>query len=184
MSEGYRDHTRPGASPASLDSSWEHALKVAAKRQQRRRRSRARAQGVGGGSSVLQPQPRPVSATQRQGAQAESRAKELLQAAGLRWVASNVRCRAGELDLVMLDGQTLVFVEVRARAAEGRHYGGALGTIGRAKRRRLCLAASVFLQQYRRRHGHQPACRFDVLTFDGTSVVWHPRAFDAGEHWR
>ena len=61
------------------------------------------------------------------GADAEARAAEFLQRKGYRVVDRNWTCRGGELDLVCLDGDTLVFVEVRARA-NARH-GSPLETV-------------------------------------------------------
>ena len=52
---------------------------------------------------------------QRIGNEAEQQAREHLQQAGLRLVAANVRYKVGEIDLIMWDGQTVVFVEVRSR---------------------------------------------------------------------
>ncbi|EEA00453.1 protein of unknown function UPF0102 [Burkholderia sp. H160] len=67
------------------------------------------------------------------GAAFEARAKEFLQRQRLRFVARNVSCRGGEIDLVMSDRDgALVFVEVRARAQ--RRYGGAAASVGWQKR--------------------------------------------------
>jgi hypothetical protein len=60
-------------------------------------------------------------------------------------LAQNWRCKGGELDLVMLDGDTVVFVEVRYR--KHAQWGGALGSIDGRKQKRLALAASIFLQR-------------------------------------
>ena len=96
------------------------------------------------------------------GDQYEHAAAALLENAGLRLVQRNYRCKAGEIDIVALDGATLVFVEVRARRT-GR-FGGAAATVDARKQRRLCVAARHFLQQ--RRAGASHPCRFDVITFE------------------
>ncbi|MBS0432808.1 MAG: YraN family protein [Proteobacteria bacterium] len=112
------------------------------------------------------------------GAAFEERALARLQRAGLRLLARNFTTRYGELDLVMQDADTLVFVEVRYR----RHgdFGGGAASIGPAKRERLIKAAQLFLQA-------QPQlaaspCRFDVLAFDGERDAprceWQRAAFD------
>jgi putative endonuclease len=89
-----------------------------------------------------------------------------LQKHGLTLVERNFSCRGGELDLVMRDGATVVFVEVRRRASSA--YGGAAATIGRAKQARLLVAANTWLQRYRM----PPACRFDVVAIDGGLLTW------------
>ena len=120
--------------------------------------------------------PRRTHAQQR-GDAAERRAEKHLEQAGLRPVARNWRCRLGELDLIMRDGATLVFVEVRRRRP-GRH-GTAAESVGPNKRARLIRAATLYLQ----RLPDPPPCRFDVVAIDerpdGTlQLDWIRRAFD------
>lgn len=66
---------------------------------------------------------------------AESLARALLENKGWRYLDGNVRYAFGEVDLVMLDGETLVFVEVRQRASE--RYGGAAASIDARKLARV-----------------------------------------------
>lgn len=115
--------------------------------------------------------------TQAVGAEFEARALAFLQHQRLRIVARNVRCRRGELDLVMRepDGM-LVFVEVRARTRRG--YDGAAASVGWRKRQRLVAAAQFFLA---RCTGELPACRFDVVAFDNGRLVWLRDAFRADD---
>ncbi|SMG34888.1 YraN family protein [Paraburkholderia susongensis] len=117
------------------------------------------------------------------GAAFEARAREFLQRQRLRFVACNVACRGGEIDLVMSDRDgTMVFVEVRARAQ--RHYGGAAASIGWHKKQRIVRAARHYLAtNVSRNRGsrEQPACRFDVVAFDGGRLVWLRDAFRADE---
>lgn len=94
------------------------------------------------------------------GRAAEDAALAHLVDAGLEVVARNHRCRFGEIDLVMLDGATLVFVEVRLRRHAG--YGSGADSITAAKRRRLVLAARHYLGGLRR--SVLPPCRFDVVS--------------------
>jgi len=111
------------------------------------------------------------------GARFEACALALLQGRRLRLVARNVRCRGGEIDLVMREPDgTLVFVEVRARTRHG--YDGAAASVGWRKRRRLLVAARYFLA---RCAGEMPACRFDVVAFDGGRAVWLRDAFRADD---
>ncbi|PXW29484.1 YraN family protein [Paraburkholderia caballeronis] len=111
------------------------------------------------------------------GARFEARALEFLQRQRLRFVARNVRCRGGELDLVMREPDgTLVFVEVRARTRRG--YDGAAASVGWRKRGRLLHAAQHFLAGYA---DEMPACRFDVIAFDSGRLVWLRDAFRADD---
>jgi putative endonuclease len=111
---------------------------------------------------------------QRRGALNEAQAERMLVAQGLRLIERNYRCRGGEIDLIMRDGDHMVFVEVRYRA--NRDFGGALGSVDAAKQQRLVRAA----QHYLLRSGWQGPCRFDVVGFDGTrQPQWVRDAFPA-----
>jgi putative endonuclease len=107
------------------------------------------------------------------GAGAEQAAADYLTARGLRLLARNVRCRGGEIDLVMRDGATLVFVEVRARA--GAAFGDAAESITTAKQARIILAARHYLA----RHDIDAPCRFDAVLFDAGATRWIKSAFEA-----
>ncbi|AZV95330.1 YraN family protein [Bordetella sp. J329] len=117
------------------------------------------------------------SPARQRGNRAEDRALAHLQATGLVLLARNLQCRAGEIDLVMRDGQELVFVEVRQRS-HSRH-GGAAASVDAGKQRRLLATAAWFLPQIRRAHfpGREPGCRFDVLAVDGHTIHWLKSAF-------
>ncbi len=108
------------------------------------------------------------------GRRAEQQARRYLEAAGLVLQEANYRCRRGEIDLVMNDADTVVFVEVRLRS-DGR-YGSAADSIDWRKRRKLIAAA----QHYLLSRASMPACRFDVVAIDGAGQVnWIKGAFDA-----
>ena len=115
--------------------------------------------------------------TRLRGNAAEDAALAHLLAAGLTLVERNYRTPGrggGEIDLVMREaGGTLVFVEVRARAATT--HGGAAASVGGVKQRRIVLAARHYLM----RHRSPPACRFDVVAIDGDHIEWLKAAFDA-----
>lgn len=87
-----------------------------------------------------------------------------LERAGLVPVARNVRLCGAEIDLVLLDGDTVVFVEVRSRSRSDR--GGPLATVGRAKQARIARAAAAFLA---RAGWSERPVRFDVV-----GVEWRP----------
>jgi putative endonuclease len=107
-----------------------------------------------------------LSARQKQGQLWEQRALTYLGMRGLTLVEANYACRGGEIDLIMRDRDTIVFVEVRQR--EDCRYGGALASISPAKVRRLVRAAQTYLLRYTR----LPPCRFDVLAVDGDQIDW------------
>ena len=82
---------------------------------------------------------------QRLGWRREADARGFLERAGLVTIASNYRCRGGEIDLVMRDRDTIVSVEVRFRSASA--FGGAIVSIDERKQRRWVLATRVFLTE-------------------------------------
>src|ERR1700691_6135033 len=90
------------------------------------------------------------------GARAEQLAEDFLLRRGLVMVQRNFRCRMGEIDLILRDGDTLVFAEVRLRS--GGEFGGAAASVTPAKQARIVAAAGYFLAGKRER-----ACRFDVV---------------------
>lgn len=102
------------------------------------------------------------SPTQRIGDLGEGRALAHLRAAGLHLVERNWRCRAGELDLVMRDGEALVFVEVRRRRRLSARHPSASETVGPRKQARLLRAARSYLARLR----DVPPCRFDVVAIE------------------
>ena len=112
------------------------------------------------------------------GRQAEESAYRFLRRQGWRAVVRNYRCRRGEIDLIMLDGPVLVFVEVRHRSH--RSFVRAALTVDYRKQRKLISAAAMFLATHKRFVRH--TTRFDVVGIDqdadGTVVVdWHRDAF-------
>ncbi|WP_053567572.1 YraN family protein [Caballeronia cordobensis] len=107
----------------------------------------------------------------------ETHALDFLRRQRMRFVARNVTCRGGEIDLVMLDEcGALVFVEVRAR--KGGRYANAAASVDARKRARLVHAAQHFLATWR---GALPACRFDIVAFDAGRIAWLRDAFRADE---
>lgn len=103
------------------------------------------------------------------GAVFEKRAENYLQQQGLRVLERNVRYRYGEIDLIMRDTKgTLIFVEVRART-QRTLFGGAIASISKTKQGRMRRAAQGYLARWR---GPLPLCRFDVLAFEGSDIIW------------
>lgn len=112
-----------------------------------------------------------------QGTAAETLALCYLEARGLTLETRNFRCRGGELDLIMRDGEHLVFVEVRSR--HDARYGVPAESVTRTKQQRLVRAATRYLQC---RPSDQP-CRFDVVAIlqseDTPHIEWIQDAFQS-----
>lgn len=110
---------------------------------------------------------------------AETLAFEHLHAAGLTEVTRNYRCRVGEIDLVMRDGPTLVFVEVRYRGRSD--FGSGAASVGSRKQAHLINSAQHFLQ--RNSTLAKANCRFDVIGVAGPPagprIEWIRDAFRA-----
>ncbi len=108
----------------------------------------------------------------------EQRACTQLERAGLTLLDRNYNTRHGELDLVMRDRQTIVFVEVRYRVSAG--HGNAAATITMSKQTKLIQTAQLWLAAHPRFAQH--ACRFDVVSYNGpvdsASMDWIRGAFE------
>lgn len=116
-------------------------------------------------------------ATRDTGRTFEALARAHLEQAGLRFVVANVNYRFGELDLVMDEGNAIVFVEVRYR--RDARFGGGSVSVTPAKQRRIAQAASAWLTA-NPREARRP-CRFDVIAISGSAsapdVEWIQNAF-------
>ncbi len=110
------------------------------------------------------------------GVQAEKLARRYLERQGLTFREANFHCRQGEIDLIMQDSETLVFVEVRYRGND--RYGSAAETVDRAKQRKLVATALYYLQT--RPELAKLATRFDIIAISGDTptpnIDWHQNA--------
>ncbi|MDP0435916.1 YraN family protein [Enterobacter hormaechei] len=102
------------------------------------------------------------------------KARRWLEGKGLRFVAANVRGRGGEIDLIMKDGQTIVFVEVRYR--QSSRFGGAASSVTLAKQQKLLQTAHLWLARHNGSFDTVD-CRFDVVAFTGNAIDWLKNAF-------
>jgi len=110
----------------------------------------------------------------RRGEQAENRAEKFLTGKGFTTVVRNYRCKSGEIDLIMEDGDTLVMVEVRYRKNDT--FGSALESITPRKQARIIAAAGHYLAT---QHIDRPV-RFDVIGISGNNTLnWVHNAFQA-----
>ncbi|MCH8336995.1 MAG: YraN family protein [Proteobacteria bacterium] len=112
------------------------------------------------------------------GARWENQALEHLLSSGLKLLTENFRCRMGEIDLVMLDQDCLVFVEVRYR--KSNRFASAACSVDRHKQCKLARAAAMFLGRHPQYCDH--SVRFDVVAFDATpdnqcTLQWLQDAF-------
>jgi putative endonuclease len=116
-------------------------------------------------------------ARQQFGLHGEDLAVRALEREGYAILARRYRVRAGEIDIVALDGRCLVFVEVKSRQS-GR-FGGAAAAVTPWKRRKIVAVATEYLARHR---VDAAACRFDVVTVagepDGPRVEIIRNAFD------
>lgn len=110
----------------------------------------------------------------KMGMEAESAALSFLEGKGLELLERNYRCPMGEIDLIMKDGDTLVFVEVRKRT--NRDFGGAAASITDTKQKRIVNAARHYLGRLEL----APPCRFDAVLYDEAGdAQWIRSAFFA-----
>ena len=112
----------------------------------------------------------PPPSTRARGQRVEQLAEAWLRSQGLKSVERNYTVRGGEIDLIMNDGDTLVFVEVRYRRDD--QHGSGAESINMVKQQRLMKAALHYLQaQYGDR---EPPCRFDVISASGETTTGIP----------
>ncbi|ASQ44594.1 YraN family protein [Legionella clemsonensis] len=113
--------------------------------------------------------------TRKRGLAIEQQAQVYLEAQGLKPVISNYQCRLGEIDLIMREGNYLVFIEVRARASAA--FGGAAASVTYRKQQKIIKTASHYL--LRTKLTDKQPIRFDVLSFEGETpqINWIKNAF-------
>ena len=105
----------------------------------------------------------------------ELKARRWLEGKGLRFIVANVRGRGGEIDLIMREGSTTVFVEVRYRRSA--QFGGAAASVTRSKQHKLLQTARLWLARHNGSFDTVD-CRFDVVAFTGNEVEWIKDAFN------
>ena len=110
------------------------------------------------------------------GALAEQLAAQYLQQQGLKLLQANYSCRFGEIDLILQDGDTHVFAEVRLRSSSA--FGGASASIDARKQAKIVRTAQHYLSSLKR----IPPCRFDAILMQSTEldkIQWLKNAFTA-----
>lgn len=115
---------------------------------------------------------------QARGRWGETQAVEWLRTRGIRILAQNYRTPLGEIDVIVQDGETIVFLEVRTRFTD--QFGPVETAVPPAKQRRLVKVALIFLKQHR--WIHRPV-RFDVFLTGSEGQVWIPNAFTPDDRY-
>ncbi len=105
------------------------------------------------------------------GARYEDAAVRYLKEKGYQIVERNYQNRCGEIDIIALDGEALVFLEIKFR--KSARCGSPLEAVDSRKQERICRTAMGYFAQYG--YYGDGACRFDVLGIDGTGLVTHVR---------
>ncbi|CAM2733426.1 YraN family protein [Legionella worsleiensis] len=115
--------------------------------------------------------------TINRGRSAEQQALAYLLKQGLKLLGQNYYCRSGEIDLIMQEGDYLVFIEVRSRS--NIQFGDAIASITFAKRQKIIRTASHYLLKNKRYE--QTPVRFDVIGIEGNTgvITWLKDAFNA-----
>lgn len=102
----------------------------------------------------------------QQGTEFEQKAKAFLEQQGLTFIAQNQVFKVGEIDLIMQDGSTTVFVEVRQR--KSAKFGSAVESIDFRKQQKWQKAANLWLAKHNQSLDTAD-CRFDVVAFEGNN---------------
>jgi putative endonuclease len=103
-------------------------------------------------------QKKPLSPTRLLGRQGQKLCEKFLRAKGYKTLTRNFSCRTGEIDLVMMDSDAVVFVEVKARTNED--FADAEAAVTKAKQVRMTRAANLFVKKYKLEN---LPLRFDVV---------------------
>ena len=111
------------------------------------------------------------------GMEVEATAREFLEKQGLKHRDSNYECKTGEIDIIMEDAETIVFVEVRFR--QNKNYGGALVSVSRSKQTKIIRTAKLYLLEHNLYD--KVFCRFDIITGETVNnqleINWYKNAF-------
>lgn len=101
--------------------------------------------------------------TREQGEYTESLACQYLENKGFKLIEKNFNCRLGEIDLIMKDSDSLVFVEVRYRRSN--NFGSGAESVTASKQAKLIKTASLYLQQHAKLNKYPS--RFDIVSITG-----------------
>ncbi|XP_060149428.1 UPF0102 protein mma_0204-like [Globicephala melas] len=138
-----------------------YAFEIALKKQKKKKPYQAKSSPI-----------RPYQLEITRGKKAEEQACRFLKEQGLLFLARNMACPFGEIDLLMKEGETLVVIEVRQRSY--LRYGQAIETIDNKKQNKLIRSLEYLLQHIAIHffNGHIPNYRFDLVTLDQEQLQW------------
>jgi putative endonuclease len=126
-----------------------------------------------------------MNTKKHQGRHAENFAKRFLQQQGLETIEENYFCKKGEIDLIMREGEQLVFVEVKYR--RNTHYGSGAEAVTYHKRQKIIYSARHYL--HRHQLSNMTSSRFDVISMSLAqhqekgkyAIEWIKNAFSLNE---
>lgn len=107
------------------------------------------------------------------GQKAEENAYRFLEKQGLKLLERNYRCFFGEIDLIMLDDDEVVFIEVRMRT--DTHFITPIESVSLNKQKKIIRTATHYLQK--KKWYDQVPCRFDIVGIAGNQPEWIKDAF-------
>ncbi len=120
-----------------------------------------------------------INTSEQHGKQAEEIAANYLRNQKVKLLIQNFHSRFGEIDLIGLDKEILIFVEVRYRKNE--HFLAAVETIDQHKCRKIIITSEYYLNKHKKYQSH--LCRYDVMTITGElespAIEWIKNAFQA-----
>ena len=109
----------------------------------------------------------------------ERQVEQFLRDKGYRILEHNFNCRSGEIDLIALDGNVLVFAEVKYR--KNHRMGYPEEAVSALKRSRICRSADYY--RLKRRIPESRPCRFDVIAVEGNEIRHYENAFSYEPGW-
>ena len=116
--------------------------------------------------------------TRKIGLNAEQACCDYLTLQGLTLITKNFHCRHGEIDLIMKEDKTLIFIEVRYR--KNNDYGGALESITPSKQKKVRASAETYLQKHKIKNNARidvVAMTQNLINSTGYDFNWIKNAF-------
>jgi len=98
----------------------------------------------------------------------EDRAERFLKKQGFKILSRNFRCPIGEIDIIAMDGQTLVFIEVKTRRSD--RFGTAIEAVDSKKIAKLKKLALYYIKNY---YKAEPPVRFDIIGVSGDGEIYY-----------
>ena len=118
-----------------------------------------------------------MKTTYQTGIRGEDLAEKYLTGLGMTCLEKRYREKCGEIDLILLDGDTVVFAEVKTRVSPSEKKGIGLQAVNYRKQKRIADCATLYLM---RRKWLNRNIRFDVIEVNADGVIHIPNAFQPG----